>query len=859
MKSTISLSSLILGLIFFSSTYLIDINFTYGQIVADAHHHPISVLVDSPGSFSTHKDTIPNFTASPTITSKQSGNWFDVSTWTQGRIPRINDVVRVEPGHVVKYDGASDSALAALGVKGILKFDTTKNTKLKVGTILVYREGRMDVGVKSSPIASNVKAEIIIADRPLATSVPDSDTSAYDPLQYGAGIVALGEVNMHGKAKAPTWSRLSKEPKAGHITLTLESTPSGWSVGDKLVLPDTRQTPITRISSRDTPKPIDLQLEELYISAISENTITLSRPLIYDHLGAYDTDGNLLALPHIGNLTRNIVIRSENPKGVRGHVMFTERAKVDVRYTSFIGMGRTTAEPLDNTVIKNGEVTHIGTNQIGRYPIHFHHLMGPVNDSNTGYQFIVAGISIEDGEKWGITVHNSHFGFVDNNVVYNVDGAGIMTEEGNEKENVFSNNFVVKVGTMIESMYKPRYGGVAGLDRSAGFGDFGYEGSALWFTGLDNYVTGNVAANSAFAGLMYNARSRGFVINQPNIPKFRGADIGNPTHWILKRHLPAPSIKLSKNNEAYANSEGAWISFSSVVGHISDLMLWHNKQIGLYSQRNISASYSKITIINDQKITNKNSESLVSKGISLYNHPYQSGHVALKNIRVEGFGIGIDLPAFIQNGKPEAGVNITPVTVVDDAYLRNFVNISERNSRYVPKYTLLRDIEFIQNPGPPNKYLSLTPQAILTGLETTYREAAVTVPSRTFVYNYNKQSGNDFEVFFKEQAPDYVMKLREYPKGNVLSNQNCPEVGLTNQECSDRFNVAYLAKVAPCVNDDKPEIDGYTCSITDSSTFEEILNQIPELTLDEKSISLPSPEKPLPLPDPMESLLLLGI
>lgn len=799
---------------------------TSSVVYAAKSHHPAVILEDEPQEL-TNKHSVPDFSVNPTVVSKQSGNWFDVSTWSDGRVPGIDDVVKIAQGHAVNYNGISNDALAALGIKGTLTFDTVVNSRIKVGTILVYREGKLDVGTQSHPIPENIKVEIIIANRPLATFDPDLITGAYDPLQFGTGLVAFGEVNMHGKAMTPTWVRLSIEPKAGHNTLTLESAPSGWSVGDKLVLPDTRQTPIGGRRSWEAPKPIDLQLEELYISAISGNTITLSKALTYDHLGAYDSDGNLMMLPHIGNLTRNIVIRSEDPKGVRGHGLFAERSKVDIRYVSFVGMGRTTAEALHNTIIVDGKVTRIGTNQIGRYPIHFHHFMGPENDTNTGYQFVVAGVSVEDGAKWGIAVHNSHFGLIDNNVVYNIEGAGIMTEEGNERENVFSNNFVVKVGTMIESMYKPRYGGVAGFGRPLGFADYGYEGSGLWFVGLDNYVTGNVSANSAFAGIMYNARSHGFVLNQPNVPKFRGADIGNSTHWVRNRHVPAPSIRLSKNNEAYANGEGAWIGFSAVVGHISDLKLWHNKQIGLYSQRNISASYSNITIINDQSASNASAE---DKGVSLYNHPYESGRVAFKNIRVEGFRIGIDLPAFIiQPGTFVAGVEITPVTVVDDAYLRNYINISERNNRVAHKYTLLKDVEFVQNPGPPNKYLSLVPRAILTGLETTYREAAVTLPSRTFVYNYNKQEGNNFEVFFKEQAPHYTMDLREYPKGNVLPNQNCPEIGLTNQECSDRFGVAYLDRVAPCLDDTKSEIDGYTCPIQDIKEFEEVLSRFPEL------------------------------
>ena len=212
------------------------------------HHQPPIILEGEQELPNRH--SVPNFAANPTIVSKQSGSWFDVSTWSDGRIPGIDDVVKIEQGHAVNYNSVSDSALAALGIKGTLTFDTAANSRIKVGTILVYREGKLDVGTQSSPIKGNAKVEIIIANRPLATFDPDPITAAYDPLQFGTGLIVFGEVNMHGKALTPTWVRLALEPLAGQNTLTLETIPLGWSVGDKIVLPDTRQTPIVKKYSK---------------------------------------------------------------------------------------------------------------------------------------------------------------------------------------------------------------------------------------------------------------------------------------------------------------------------------------------------------------------------------------------------------------------------------------------------------------------------------------------------------------------------------------------------------------------------------------------------------------------------------
>ncbi|HNP25994.1 MAG TPA: G8 domain-containing protein [Nitrosomonas sp.] len=787
-----------------------------GELDSDNKNlHPPVVLDDEPAVITTAKDVVPNFVARPTIVSKQSGNWFDPATWQENRIPDADDVVKVERGHAVHYNGINDAALAALGIRGTLTFDTGANTRIKVGTILVYRQGKLDIGTLSNPVAPFATAEIIIANRPLAVFSPDPATGIYDPQQFGTGIVAFGEVNMHGKGMTPTWVRLAQEPRAGQNTLTLEASPSGWSAGDKLVLPDTRQTPLIRKWQIEPIAPIALQLEELIIADISDNIITLSQPLQYDHLGGRDTDGNIIAMPHIGNLTRNIVVRSEDPNGVRGHIMFTERANVDVRYAAFVNMGRTTALPLDNTLIEDGTVTHIGTNQIGRYPVHMHHLMGPINEANDGYQFVFVGNAVENGAKWGITVHNSHFGLVDNNVVYDVEGAGIITEEGNERENVFSNNFVVKVGTIIASNYDPTYGGVAGDGRPLKFADFGYEGSALWFTGNNDHLTGNVAANAAFAGVMYNARSRGFWTNQPLVPNFRGADIDDLTQWTEYSNTWAPEIKLSKHNEVYASSVGIWVGFAGIIGNISDYLLWNIKQTGLYSQRNVSASYHNITMISDQSVSNQNFIGTINKGIDLANPNYQSGHTVFKNIRVEGFNLGVDLPAFLQPEDPQLGELPSKVTFIDNGYLRNYVNVREHSPIMAPKYTLLKDVEFVQNAGPENKHLSLTPAAIVTLMERTFSLTRATNLSRFFIWNYNKQQGDNFEMFFYEQAPGYVMEERRYPLDAEHPHpyDNCPTVGLTNQQCWDQHGVAMLRKIATCEDTYRSEIQGFTCPV----------------------------------------------
>ena len=86
---------------------------------------------------------------------------------------------------------------------------------------------------------------------------------------------------------------------------------------------------------------------------------------------------------------------------------------------------------------------------IGRYPIHMHHNRGPLPSPANGYQFTLIGNAVDGGSgetqfKWGIAIHNSHYGLIQDNVVYNYNGASIATEDGSESFNVFDHNFALR-------------------------------------------------------------------------------------------------------------------------------------------------------------------------------------------------------------------------------------------------------------------------------------------------------------------------------------------------------------------------------------------------------------------------------
>ncbi|MEZ4664492.1 MAG: hypothetical protein R2911_43725 [Caldilineaceae bacterium] len=70
----------------------------------------------------------------------------------------------------------------------------------------------------------------------------------------------------------------------------------------------------------------------------------------------------------------------------------------------------------------------------------------------SGYQFALVGNVIDferpnrgQGRKWGLALHDSHYGLVEQNIVDYAVGAGLVTEDGSETGNRIVRNFVVRV------------------------------------------------------------------------------------------------------------------------------------------------------------------------------------------------------------------------------------------------------------------------------------------------------------------------------------------------------------------------------------------------------------------------------
>jgi len=751
---------------------------------------------DAPGRYvGTKSDPwIPNFAhpdvaAGPVIKTRQPGDWSDPATWG-GIVPGSGNVAVVE--HAVELSGNVQVLDVVIYPNGFLRFPPDASIQLNVGTLQVLAGGKLEIGRPSNPISSNAVAEIVFADRAIDLNL--------DPGQYGQGLLVLGDVSISGTPVDANFVRLSAEPRAGDVTLSTSQPLEGWRAGDRIVLPDSRQVD-PRID-----RGFVSQTEVLEIADVSNATgvITLANPVSFNHPGARGADGELDLLPHAARLSGNVVLRSADANGVRGHAQFMHRASVDIRHALFKDLGRTTARELDDTEFdERGNAVRIGTNQSGRYPIHAHHLTGPEVPADHGFQYVFIGNSIDGGSfdhafKWGIAVHASHYGQLLRNTVYNYAGSGIATEDGSETGNVFDLNFVA---------------------RTAAFGpldvnDRGTAGTAFWFRGQNNMMNRNVAADSRNSGFSINAYRLGDV----KIPDKQGS-----TDRVTVDMNTLPILSFS-DNETYGPAffgVDLWeIGSTGDTLHdversiVDDLRIWHHYYQALDIYRTHRITFNDVMIRGDAPQLNNRYTNPTGMNLS---DPYRSRSFVINQADIQGQRTGIHLDfsgvpqetvgEFFDQPSPQTG---TFETTIQKSVLKNYTNlrIETRRNLGSPRRTVVCDTSF-ETVNVDLNGQRAQPFDILRAYNFSNDRNLVS-PDSVDIYNYNSSPAADFAVFSAEQDPNFIV-----PKSSDNGRQiGSPVDGLTNQQNRAQYGIAVADELAPCfTTTEYPKVAGFTCPL----------------------------------------------
>ncbi|MGE4054329.1 MAG: G8 domain-containing protein, partial [Vicinamibacterales bacterium] len=697
-----------------------------------------------------------------------------------GRIPDAGVTVRIAEGSRVEYDVVSDVRLHAVGVAGTLAFRTSEDTRLRVTHLLVYTGGTLSVGDERSPVQPAVLAEIVINDDPLLTgTVSEPDI---DPFQHGNGLLVWGTLMLHGAPRSPGFVRLASEARRGDTELVASAPLSGWQTGDTLLLPDSRLPSGSEIQpiherqyKREEPRSAapDPAWETVRIASIAGSRVALAAPLRFDHLSARDAAGSVargirgvLLVPHVANVTRNVVVRSENPEGIRGHTIAFRDASVVIANASFRGLGRTTAAPLDNTrTDADGRVVHIGTNQAARYPVHMHHLVDAGRLEGTADAFQITGSVIDNARRWGISIHGSHFGLVSDTVVFDVVGAGIVTEDGSETGNRFERNFVAAV-----------HGSGEAIDARRSAGGMGHEGAGFWLGSDNNTVVDNVVAGVRDGGFTLFRTPEALAF--PAFP--HRAEIAEPDQ--------SPRAVEFSGNEVYGAAR-------------TGIELWDSKACDLCGASDTILSDTTIWHSRNGVTFDYHADHHVIDGLHVHGDPGRledttgitanaSRRAAIRRADIRYVDVGLD-----------GGGRRTRLLEIDQMSVLARVGILlRRGNSWTQRAATFQNVSITSLAGPGARLVELDPRPF-------GRDVSAMLHRPIHFIGFQGRPGSDFQLFFDDQAPDRVVLQ------DKVAVRGCPEAGLTNAQCFSAHGIATGGEVASCATRIEG-IDGFACPPT---------------------------------------------
>ncbi len=424
------------------------------------------------------------------VRSIGSGPWSAPSTWELGQVPPASARVQIRTGHAVLYDVHSDQAIRSIHVAGSLTFARDRDTRLDVGLI------KIQPGDDASESGFDCDAHLPEAEagepRPaLEVGTPEQPIAAGHTalirLVYCAGmdkescpaiVCCGGRMDFHGAPLSRTWVKLGTTATKGSSIVTLAEGVTGWRVGDRIVVTPSKSTHKSSGTRRPDRRTHEVFTEERVIKAINGAELTLDKGLAHEHLG----DGDFRA--EVANLSRNVVVESAEPEGVRGHTMYHRGSAGSISYAEFRHLGK---EGL-----------------LGRYSLHYHFCGDTMRGSS------VIGASIWDSHNRWLTIHGTNFLVVRDCVGYQSVGHGFFLEDGTEVYNVLDRNLAVQAYTGKK------------LPKQV-FMDDPNDGAGFWWANSRNTFTRNVSCENDRYGFRYDAspivsraESVTFPVRQPD-------------------------------------------------------------------------------------------------------------------------------------------------------------------------------------------------------------------------------------------------------------------------------------------------------------------------------------------------------
>ena len=331
------------------------------------------------------------------------------------------------------------------------------------------------------------------------------DNSMVHPSLRTRAFGAIGGfIDIQGRNMERTWSLLSSPMMPGKNTMELLHDPRlmGWKIGD-------------RIAVAPTEKSSQGWAQDFVIAGIDDDGIvTVDRAASYTFKAEFTSYGNgdgknvATKSAEVVNLSRNIVITGDdfvnvdavdglteaNPnEGTSSEGCMKNNVRTKCTYGlhvvhMFEGVSR----------IQNVRVEKCGQRGVeGKYCFHFHKL----NDCK---DCLLKNNVIENSHQRGIIVHGTHNSIVENNILFNVRGANVYIEDGNEMHNKIRWNVVICPFPFVH----PEIGGCTIPGTSNRIADTSDNQSGFYSRAATNDMVGNRAVNT-FNGMFLQALGMG--------------------------------------------------------------------------------------------------------------------------------------------------------------------------------------------------------------------------------------------------------------------------------------------------------------------------------------------------------------
>jgi hypothetical protein len=493
--------------------------------------------------------------------------WSDPGTWG-GDKPEAGEAVTIpHDWHVILDEDTP--ALGGIMLNGTLEF-SRKDLALTADWIMVH--GALVVGSEAE--AFTHRATITLTGSDPEESIMGMGTR---------GIMVMGgALELHGAPPARAWTKLNTHAAAGADSLTLAEE-TGWQAGDQIVVAPTDFYGIS-------------ETERFTLASVNGIAVSLSAPLQAARWGSlqYLTPSGMSEIPgspvdtpmegtpttlderaEVGHLTRNIVIQAPDDalwqtQGFGVHVMVMDEGG---------------EAHIDGVEIRRGGQR----GRLGRYPFHWHLLSYSATEfiaDATGQYF--RNSVVNESANRGIVIHGTNGVTVADNVVYDVRGHGVFTEDAVERRNTISGNLVLHVRNPEAEdalkLHEYYYGGPAG-------GASGY-----WIANPDNTVTGNTAADCAGFGywLAFPDNPWGASIGVPMRPSRLqfGVFTHNTAHTSGFDGVMFDNVEVNNLGEVYPfqyistidGAEPTWNSGTTRRFTMHRISTWKNRRGGIWDR-----------------------------------------------------------------------------------------------------------------------------------------------------------------------------------------------------------------------------------------------------------------------------------